>query len=134
MIGVLGTIVIVIALAGFLMWPNRQKVANQTNQLVIANQATVTPNPARVTPVPRGLITNLPGVTPIPARLSTPAEVQSMDQRNAADKLNRGRQYEYGRGLPIDFEMAAELYQEAADQGNADAQNQLGTLYQMGGA
>ena len=46
--------------------------------------------------------------------------------------VNRGWAYQNGLGVPKDLGKAAELYQKAADQGNALAQNNLGWLYQNG--
>ena len=52
------------------------------------------------------------------------------------DRLTRsiisGWLYENGQGVPKDLAKAAELYQKAADQGSADAQNNLGVLYANG--
>ena len=52
-------------------------------------------------------------------RLSKPAEPKLTDQGDAATQFNLGVQYERGRGVPKDLGKAAELYQKAADQGNA---------------
>ena len=43
-----------------------------------------------------------------------------------------GLLYQNGQGVPKDLVKAAELYQKAADQGNAAARNNLGLLYQNG--
>ena len=51
---------------------------------------------------------------------------------NTQKEANLGWDYQNGQGVPKDLRKAAELYQKAADKGNAFAQNQLGTLYQSG--
>jgi hypothetical protein len=43
-----------------------------------------------------------------------------------------GYLYEHGRGVSVDFALAAENYRAAAEQGHAGAQNNLGGLYQYG--
>ncbi len=40
--------------------------------------------------------------------------------------------YESGQGVAKDNTKAVEWYQEAADQGNANAQSNLGTMYESG--
>jgi len=40
--------------------------------------------------------------------------------------------YDYGRGVPQDYAEAMRWYRKAADQGNAGAQNNIGTLYDNG--
>src|SRR5262249_26978313 len=43
-----------------------------------------------------------------------------------------GLMYEYGRGVPQDFVIAAHWYRCAAEQGNPAAQYQLGLMYDKG--
>jgi hypothetical protein len=40
--------------------------------------------------------------------------------------------YYNGKGVPQDYAEAARWYRKAADQGNADAQNNLGVMYGNG--
>ena len=40
--------------------------------------------------------------------------------------------FQYGTGVPIDYDRARAGYYLAADQGNGDALNQLGWMYQYG--
>lgn len=44
-----------------------------------------------------------------------------------------GRAYAYGHGVPQDYTQAAAWYRQAADLGDADAQEDLGDLYDNGG-
>jgi hypothetical protein len=40
--------------------------------------------------------------------------------------------FQYGTGVPVDYDQARTWYYQAADQGNGDALNQLGWMYQYG--
>ena len=40
--------------------------------------------------------------------------------------------YSYGEGVPQDYKKAIEWYQKAAEQGHADAQYNLGWIYEKG--
>lgn len=40
--------------------------------------------------------------------------------------------YEHGRGVPQDYAEALKWYRKAADQGNADAQDSVGSMYEQG--
>ena len=44
-----------------------------------------------------------------------------------------GQAYAYGHGVPQDYTQAAAWYRKAADLGDADAQRELGDLYDYGG-
>ena len=58
---------------------------------------------------------------------------QSAAQRaSASDSLNRGWQYQVGRGVPKDPAMAARLYADAANEGLPDAMYRLALLYRDG--
>src|SRR5262249_24517448 len=97
-------VLLLLALAGFLMWPHHQEAPMQANQPTIENLN----------------------------RPSKSAEAQLADQGNAAANFNLGLRYENGDGVPKDLGKAAELYQKAADQGYARAQVNLGWLYENG--
>nr|WP_201584550.1 tetratricopeptide repeat protein [Psychrobacter sp. HII-4] len=45
---------------------------------------------------------------------------------------NIGNFYEYGYGVPQDYDKAFEWYQKAADQGNQQASNRIGRLVMNG--
>jgi len=45
---------------------------------------------------------------------------------------NLGYMYEYGEGMPQDYQKALRWYRLAADQGEATAQNHLGEMYHDG--
>ena len=40
--------------------------------------------------------------------------------------------YQHGQGVPRDYEAAVRWYRRAAEQGDADAQNNLGVMYGKG--
>lgn len=53
--------------------------------------------------------------------------------RNPNELFNRGNKFYYGEEyIKLDYVKAAELYQKAADQGHAEAQFKLGTMYADG--
>ena len=51
---------------------------------------------------------------------------------NARAQAQLGFMYEYGRGVPQDFELAAMWYRRSAEQGNPHGQHLLGLLYNKG--
>jgi enhanced entry protein EnhC len=58
----------------------------------------------------------------------------ALGKENALSAYNLGLMYEYGKGIPVDFNKAAVLFQQAADKGVSEAMNQLAglTLYGLG--
>ena len=60
-------------------------------------------------------------------------ELRAMASRGSSVALNEmGVRYEFGRGVARDEVKAARLFRLAADQGNADAQFNLGRMYKSG--
>lgn len=57
---------------------------------------------------------------------------RAAEQSYAAALKNLGYMHRTGRGMPRDFETAAELYYLAALQGSPSARNALGKLYELG--
>jgi uncharacterized protein len=58
--------------------------------------------------------------------------IRLAERGNARAQARLGFLYEYGRGLPQDFALAAMWYRRSAEQGNADGQHLLGLLYNKG--
>jgi clan AA aspartic protease (TIGR02281 family) len=54
------------------------------------------------------------------------------EQGNADAQLILGEMYYYGRGVGVDYALAANWYRKAAEQDNAAAAYSLGYLYEMG--
>ncbi len=54
------------------------------------------------------------------------------EQRPASAQYNLGYIYEYGQGVPQDYQEAMKWWRLAADQGVADAQNNLGYMFFKG--
>jgi TPR repeat protein len=54
------------------------------------------------------------------------------ERGNARAQAQLGFMYEYGRGVPQDFVIAAHWYRCAAEQGEPSAQYQLGLMYDKG--
>ena len=54
------------------------------------------------------------------------------ERGNARAQVRLGFMYEYGRGVPQDFVLAAMWYRRSAEQGNPDGQHLLGLLYNKG--
>ena len=46
--------------------------------------------------------------------------------------LEMGKNYYHGTGVKIDYRKAAEIFGRLAEQGDADAQNYLGVMYENG--
>ena len=51
---------------------------------------------------------------------------------DVAAQVQLASDYDFGRGVPQDYGLAAHWYQKAADTGDRVAQNNLGSLYQNG--
>jgi hypothetical protein len=51
---------------------------------------------------------------------------------SANAQMRLGFMYEYGRGIPQDYLLAAYWYRRAAEQGNPRGQHQLGLMYDRG--
>ena len=61
------------------------------------------------------------------------AELKKMANNGDAEaQTNLGILYDFGQGVPQNYEQAALWYRKAADQGEAKAQNNLGILYELG--
>ena len=54
------------------------------------------------------------------------------EQGNADAQFNLGFMYEYGKGVPQDYQQAAKWYKLAANQGHAYGQYNLGLMYVQG--
>jgi len=52
--------------------------------------------------------------------------------KKVTEQYNLGVRYQLGKGVPKDLGKAAELFQRAADQGYAPAQDDLAMLYSLG--
>jgi TPR repeat protein len=82
-------------------------------------------------PKPAGVAENSP------SKLSQFEVVQlkAKAERGDADaQATLGRAYQDGNGVSHDDGLAARWYRKAAEQGNAGAQNGLGTMYRIGRA
>jgi TPR repeat protein len=65
--------------------------------------------------------------------VGSPAAIIRLAERgNALAQAKVGFMYEYGRGLPQDFILAAKWYSRAAEQGEPHGQHFLGLLYDKG--
>uniref|UniRef100_A0A3Q1EUU8 SEL1L adaptor subunit of SYVN1 ubiquitin ligase n=1 Tax=Acanthochromis polyacanthus TaxID=80966 RepID=A0A3Q1EUU8_9TELE len=53
-------------------------------------------------------------------------------QGNPVGQSGLGMAYRYGRGVPVNYELALKYFQKAAEQGWVDGQLQLGTMYYNG--
>uniref|UniRef100_A0A8C3AR33 SEL1L adaptor subunit of SYVN1 ubiquitin ligase n=1 Tax=Cyclopterus lumpus TaxID=8103 RepID=A0A8C3AR33_CYCLU len=62
--------------------------------------------------------------------LAEKGDVQA--QGNPVGQSGLGMAYLYGRGVPINYELALKYFQKAAEQGWVDGQLQLGTMYYNG--
>jgi TPR repeat protein len=63
---------------------------------------------------------------------SLPDLMKQAQAGDAGAQAELGRDYEDGKGVPQNDELAAEWYRKSAEQGNAVAQNSLGSLYWRG--
>jgi hypothetical protein len=54
------------------------------------------------------------------------------ERGDAYVQFTLGSMYEYGYGVPSDYEEAAKWYRRGAEQGNGDAQNKLAGMYWSG--
>lgn len=50
----------------------------------------------------------------------------SADESDADAQFRIGERFEAGRGIPQDYERAAEWFRKAAEQGHPETQNKLG--------
>lgn len=66
------------------------------------------------------------------APTGTQATVRAAERGNARAQAILGFMYEYGRGLPQDFILAAKWYSRAAEQGEPHGQHFLGLLFDKG--
>ena len=74
---------------------------------------------------------NLP-VTRVARNAAQEASQSAVQGTSASDSLNRGWQYQVGKGVPKDPAMAARLYADAANQGLPEAMYRLALLYSDG--
>lgn len=58
--------------------------------------------------------------------------LEQAENGSSEAQLKLGQAYQYGRGLPQDYQKALHWYEKAASQGEAEAQRPLGALYEMG--
>ena len=65
------------------------------------------------------------------AAKTTGAKLSALQAKARADAL-LGFKYEHGLGVPQSFEIAADLYLRAAEQGDATGQHFLGLMYNKG--
>lgn len=63
---------------------------------------------------------------------SAPAQEGSVSQPAADTPFEQAERYHHGLGVVQNFQTAAEWYQQAAEQGDARAQNRLGQYYHSG--
>ncbi len=63
---------------------------------------------------------------------SPPAPAPKEQSLTPAEENERGDSYFFGRGVDQDYAKAMEWYRKAADQGYADAQSNVGVLYENG--
>ena len=69
---------------------------------------------------------------PRPPAQPAPKPTQAQSRTQALADYKQGNVFYLGRGVPQDYVKALEWYKKAADQGNANAQNDLGFLYHHG--
>ncbi len=70
---------------------------------------------------------------PVTPDAKTLKKINNMaEQGDVGAQAGLGLLYAYGRGVPHDYELAAEWYRKASVQGYADAQERLGALYSSG--
>jgi len=70
------------------------------------------------------------GIAPLVAQQPALPDLQARVARNDPEaELELGRAYHLGQGVPKDFVKAANLYRQAAAQGNAKAMYNLGYIY-----
>ena len=60
------------------------------------------------------------------------SEVITQQRDDSDNFFEQGDKYYRGKGVPQDFQKAAEWYQKAAEQGHAKAQFNLGVMYANG--
>src|SRR5262249_21354830 len=108
------TMLLLLPLAGFLIWPRQQTAAELYQKAADQGYASAQYNLGVVYKNGQG----------VPKDLGRAAELyqKAADQGDASAQNNLGVLYENGQGVPKDLGRAAELYQKAADQGDASAQ------------
>jgi TPR repeat protein len=113
-------VLLLLAVAAFLIWPGPQKAGELCQKAIAHAQFTL------------GRLYEKRGDVPEDLDKATELYQKAADRGNAGAQFNLGLLYEKGEGVPKDLGRAAELYQKAADQGNANAQYNLGLLYENG--
>ena len=61
-----------------------------------------------------------------------PLILEKASQGNALAQISVGDMYNYGKGVPQDFQQAEIWYRKSAEQGNAVGQSKLGMMYDVG--